>query len=442
MTILNSLLTATRRAWNERLSVITVKGGSSRQRTTFYTALYHALLAPTLFQDMDGRYPGPDGKVHQNAIRRNYSTFSLWDTYRAAHPLYILLYPEDAADIVNSILDFARQNGRLPVWNMWASETDMMIGYHAASVISESVLKGLPEIDGHEALRLCRETAERDNYRGIGLYRRIGYVPVNVEDTTINNNEWSLSRTLEYAYDDACIARLARYVGEKKIARNYEHRAKNYRYVFDKETRFFRPRLIDGTFVSNFSPFVYDHAICESNAWHYLWNVPHDLKGLRRLMGKQHFAERLDSFFSVPTPREVELPIFSTGMIGQYAHGNEPSHHVAYLYNMIGRPERTTAYVHRILNDLYSDCPNGLAGNEDCGQMSAWAVFSAMGFYPVDPTSCRYETVAPIFPEIILHLHRPDGTRRDVVISRDGDGLRLNGRTLKGQSFSHSELLK
>ncbi len=431
-----------RRVWNEELGKVEIEGGTQSQRTVFYTALYHAMIAPTLFEDVDGSYLGADSKLHKANGWHNYETCSLWDTYRAAHPLYALLSPHRAADMVNAMLAFAEENGRLPVWNMWASETDMMIGYHAASVIAEGVLKNLPGIDARRALKACVQTANLDNYRGIGLYRKLGYVPYDVKEPTLSD-DWSLSRTLEYAYDDACIARLAAFVGDKQTEKEFARRAQNYRNVFNPGIGFMQPRDTHGNFQPSYTPDAYTPHICESNGWHYLWSVQHDAQGLIDLMGgKKTFTAKLDSMFTYVPAGNAELPLFSTGMIGQYAQGNEPSHHVAYLYNKVGQPQKTRHYVHRILNELYHDGPAGLCGNEDCGQMSAWYVFSALGFYPLDPTSCTYEVGFPLFDKATLHLPAADGKARKLVITRDSKHMYLNGRRVKGTTLTHKELLK
>ena len=430
--------------WNKELGKIEVEGGTPEQQTVFYTALYHAMIAPTLFDDVDGAYMGADRAIHYAKGRDNYETCSLWDTYRAAHPLYAILSPKRAADMANSLLAFSRENGRLPVWNMWASETDMMIGYHAASVISEAVLKKLPGIDGNSALDECVKTANIDSYRGIGLYRKLGYVPYDVKEPTLGD-DWSLSRTLEYAYDDACIARLARHLGRKDVYGEYARRAQNYRNVYCKGSTFMQPRDSKGNFQPNFSPDEYTAHICESNGWHYMWSVQHDINGLERLVGKKRFAAKLDSLFTYTPADNAELPPFSTGMIGQYAHGNEPSHHAAYIYNKIGQPRKTQKYVYDILTKLYNDTPDGLCGNEDCGQMSAWYVFSAMGFYPMDPTSCQYETGTPLFDKVTINL---DNGHKFVVDTRNhAEGkyevcdIELNGRHLKKTYITHDDIV-
>lgn len=429
--------------WDRTLGLIEVEGGTSAQQTTFYTALYHALIAPTLLCDADGRYLGADRQVHQAQGWQNYGTFSLWDTYRAAHPLYNIILPQRSSDMVNALLAFSRENGRLPVWNMWSSETDMMIGYHAASVIAEAILKGIPGIDKDMALQECLKTANLDSYRGIGLYRQLGYVPYDVPEPTLSD-DWSLSRTLEYAYDDACIAALAQSMGRKDVAETFNKRAQNYRNVYNPVTTFMQPRKQNGEFQPDYSPDDYTAHICESNGWHYMWSVQHDPEGLIKLVGKKRFAAKLDSLFTYTPAANAELPLFSTGMIGQYAHGNEPSHHAAYFFNKIGQPEKTRRYVHQILTELYNDTPAGLCGNEDCGQTSAWYVFNAMGFYPFNPVSCTYEIGLPLFPKVTIHL--PEGKTFTIEAanmkpnSYDVQSITLNGRKLKGTSLTHADL--
>lgn len=379
--------------WNKMLGQIEMDTKNGDECAVFYTALYHSLLAPVVYSDVDGRYRGPDGKIHQcPAGRKHYSTFSTWDTYRAAHPLYTIIEPAAAGDMAQSLIDFSKQNGRMPVWNMWGAETDMMIGYHSVPIVVDAVLKGLPGVDAEEALEQCVRTARMDSYRSLGEYRRLGYVPCDVDTS------WSLSKTLEYAYDDACIARLARHLGRDSIYREFSQRAQNFRNVFNPATGFMQPRRSDGTFVENFDPAAYTRDICESNAWHYLWSVQHDIPALVELLGgKKRFEEKLDQFFEAK-PAGDSLPIFSTGMIGEYVHGNEPSHHVAYLYRYTDHPEKGEKYLRQIMTTLYSNTPAGLCGNDDCGQMSAWYVLSALGFYPVDPCGGDYVQGLKLFP--------------------------------------------
>ena len=438
-------LAAAREAWDRQLGRIEVRCEDRDEKVKFYTALYHAMLAPTLYSDVDGAYLGPDRQEHRTEGWDNYGTFSLWDTYRAAHPLYTLVAPERVDDMVNSFIAFYEQNGRLPVWNMWASETDMMIGYHAVAVIADAYLKGIGGFDAEKALEACVATANLDDYRGIGAYKKLGYVPYDLKDP-YNADDWSLSKTLEYAYDDHCIARMAEKMGRTDIAEEFYRRAQNYRNVYNPETGFMQPRDSRGHFVEPFSPDDYTPHICESNGWQYFWSVQHDVEGLIELAGgKERFAQKLDSMFTYHPGEDDELPIFSTGMIGQYAHGNEPSHHVIYLFNAVGQPWKTQQYAARVMHELYLNTPAGLCGNEDCGQMSAWYVFSAMGFYPVDPVSGRYELGTPLYPEVKLHL--ADGktfTVRANGVSRENcyvKSVKLNGVPYDKTYITHEQIL-
>lgn len=430
--------------WNKVLGKIEINDGTTAQQTTFYTALYHVMLAPTLFADVDRMYMGADHIVHYSNGWDNYETCSLWDTYRAAHPLYDIIEPKRAGSMVNSLIAFSKENGRLPVWNMWASETDMMIGYHAVSVIAEAILKGIKGINCEDALAECVKTANLDNYRGIGIYKKLGYVPYDLKDASLGD-DWSLSRTLEYAYDDACIAELAKYMNKKDVYKTFLKRSRNYRNVYCKGSTFMQPRDSRGTFQPNYSPDEYTSHICESNGWHYMWSVQHDIKGLKKLVGKKKFAAKLDSLFTYTPSSNTDLPIFSTGMIGQYVHGNEPSHHVAYLFNKIGQPEKTRKYVHEILTQLYNNTPAGLCGNEDCGQTSAWYVFSAMGFYPMNPISCQYELGVPLFENITINLD--NGKKFNVVCNGyeqgkyNVDEVLLNGHRLKSTYITHKDIV-
>lgn len=396
----------------------------------FYTALYHSMLAPTIYSDVDGNYLGPDRHIH-HTDGIHYSTFSLWDTYRAAHPLFTLTNPDRVSDMANSLIDFGIQHGRLPVWNMWACETDMMIGYHSVPVIVDAILKGFKDIDPDRALDICVQTARMRDYRSIGTYIDKGYVPTGVDDMG-GNDDWSMSRTLEYAYDDWCIAALAEYLGRTDIAREFHARAKNYENIFNTDTGFLEPRQADGSFITGFSPVAYGPHVCESNAWMYQWSVQHDISGLCQLFGgKKKMAKMLNEFFTFTEEDASNRPLFSTGMIGQYAHGNEPSHHAAYLFNHVGQPWKCQEYVAKICRELYLDTPAGLCGNEDCGQTSAWFVMSAMGFYPVNPVGGRYEIGTPLLPRLDLKLE--DG-RTFTVIAKGVDskhfyvkGIKLNG---------------
>lgn len=438
-------LAATRKNWNEQLSKVEIKSNDIDEKVKFYTALYHSMLAPTIYSDVDGAYYGPDKQSHQADGWTNYSTFSLWDTYRAAHPLYTYIEPQRVNDMVKSFLAFSEQNGRLPVWNFYGSETDMMIGYHAVPVIVDAYLKGIGDFDPKKALAACVATANIDEYRGIGLYKKYGYVPYDVTDH-YNSENWSLSKTLEYAYDDYCIARMAEKLGEKQIADEFYKRSLNYKNVYNSQTTFMQPRNNKGSFIENFSPDDYTPHICESNGWQYFWSVQQDVDGLISLVGgKERFAQKLDSMFTYNPSADEDLPIFSTGMIGQYAHGNEPSHHVIYLFNAIGQPWKTQKYAAEVMHELYKNTPAGLCGNEDCGQMSAWYVFSAMGFYPVDPISGKYEIGTPMYPEMKMHLANgktftilaPAVSKENIYIQ----SVKLNGKPYDKSYITHEQIM-
>ena len=403
------------------------------------------MLAPTIYNDVDGTYYGPDKQVHQADGWTNYSTFSLWDTYRAAHPLYTYVEPQRVNDMVQSFLAFFEQNGRLPVWNFYGSETDMMIGYHAVPVIVDAYLKGIGNFDPKKALAACVATANIDEYRGIGLYKKYGYVPYDVTDH-YNSENWSLSKTLEYAYDDYCIARMAEKLGERQIADEFYKRSQNYKNVYNPQTSFMQPRDNKGNFIHPFSPDEYTPHICESNGWQYFWSVQQDVDGLIGLVGgTERFARKLDSMFTYNPSADEDLPIFSTGMIGQYAHGNEPSHHVIYLFNAVGQPWKTQKYAAEVMHELYKNTPAGLCGNEDCGQMSAWYVFSAMGFYPVDPVSGRYEIGTPMYPEMRMHLDNgktftvlaPTVSKENIYIQ----SVKLDGKPYDKSYITHEQIM-
>lgn len=417
--------------WTKELVKIEVTSDDADKKTIFYTAMYHAMLAPTIYSDVDGSYFGPDGQVHQAEGWTNYSTFSLWDTYRASHPLFTYLQPERVSDMIQCFLHFYEQNGALPLWNLYGWETDMMIGYHAVPVIVDAYLKGIGDFDPVKALEACVTTANRDDYRSIGFYKEKGYVASDQEN-------WSMSKTMEYAYDDYCIARMAEAMGEKEIADEFYRRSQNYRNVFNPETSFMQPRDSKGNFIPNYDPEAYIEDICESNGWQYYWSVAHDIDGLIELTGGEaRFAERLDSMFTYETADKSKLPIFSTGMIGQYAHGNEPGHHVIYLYNRVKQPWKTQQYAAQVMHTLYKNTPDGICGNEDCGQMSSWYVFSAMGFYPVDPISGQYEIGSPIFPEVKMYL----ANGKTFIVRAENvsdENIYIQSVTVNGQPYNKS----
>lgn len=441
----DSYLNKAKRMWNDALGRIEVENSDMDETVTFYTALYHSMLAPTIYGDVDGSYYGPDKKIHKTNGWTNYSTFSLWDTYRAAHPLFTIIQPERVNDMVKSLIAFSEQNGRLPVWNMFGSETDMMIGYHSVPVIVDAYLKGIGDFDAESALKECVKTANLDDYRQIGLYKNMGYIPYDVVDK-YNSENWSLSKTLEYAFDDYCIALMAEKMGKEDLADNFYKRASNYRNVFNENSSFMQPKDSKGNFIAGFKPEEYTPHITESNGWQYLWSVQHDVDGLIELIGgKKRFEEKLDSMFTLIPKENEQLPIFSTGMIGQYAHGNEPSHHVAYLYNYTDSPWKTQKYVSEIMHELYKNSPDGLCGNEDCGQMSAWYVMSAMGIYPVNPVSGEYQIGTPMFPEMkikfadnkIFTIFANNVSRENCYVK----SIKLNGKLLTSPTIRHNDII-
>ena len=426
--------------WDNQLGKIEVSSEDGDLKTVFYTALYHAMLAPTLYSDVDGKYFGPDGRIHQAEDWDNYSTFSLWDTFRASHPLFTYIEPERVNDMIECFLHFYEQSGALPLWNLYGWETNMMIGYHAVPVIVDAYLKGVGNFDAEKALEACIASANRDDYHGIGFYKTHGYVPSDKEN-------WSLSKTMEYAYDDYCIAKMAEAMGKSEIAETFYRRSQNYKNTFNPASSFMQPRDSKGNFMDNYDPEEYIEDICESNGWQYYWYVPHDIDGLISLTGGvERFGERLDSMFTYEPTDRTKLPIFSTGMIGQYAHGNEPGHHIIYLFNRINQPWKTQKYAAEVMRSLYTNEPSGLCGNEDCGQMSSWYVFSALGFYPVDPISGRYEIGSPLFPEAKLHLG--NGKTFTIIAHNAGEenpyiqSVHVNGKPYDKSYITHQMIMQ
>jgi predicted alpha-1,2-mannosidase len=382
--------------WNAELNKIVVTDGNDTQLTTFYTALYHAMTAPNLFMDVDGRYRGRDFKTHEAKGFTNYTIFSLWDTFRAAHPLYTIIDRKRTRDFINTFLVQYEQGGRLPVWELAANETDTMIGYHAVSVIADAAVKGINGFDLHKAFAAMKHSAELKHY-GLGPYIEHGFIDMQDERE-------SVSRVLEYAYDDWCIAQVARLLGEKEDYDRYIARAQSYKNVFDRATGFMRPRN-NGNWLEPFDPREVSFAFTEANSWQYTFFVPQDVSGLVDLMGgRSRFINKLDQLFATDSRTTGREQADITGLIGQYAHGNEPSHHMAYLYDYVAEPWKTQERVRQIMDQFYKAEPDGLIGNEDCGQMSAWYVLSAAGFYPVTPGSTVYAIGTPLFPEVRFNL--------------------------------------
>lgn len=393
----DAVRTAAEDEWNKALGRIEVLGGEREQQRVFYTALYHCFLAPYLFNDVDGQYRGNDGQVH-TAKHDVYTVFSLWDTFRTLHPLLTILEPERTEDFIRTFLDIYEKAGRLPVWELWGNETDCMIGYHSVSVIADAYVKGFRGFDADKALEAMAASAMRDE-PGLYALRKQGYI-------SSEDQSESVSRTLEYAYDDWCIARMAQAMGKDSLAGIFFNRSSNWRNLYDAETGFFRARR-NGGFREPFDPYEVNFDFTEANAWHYSAFVPQDMEGFDRLLrstGHDGLEQHLDELFSASVQTTGRDQSDITGLIGQYAHGNEPSHAMAWMYNRLGRQDKAKAMVQRILTDLYHDAPDGLSGNEDCGQMSAWYVMSALGLYPIAPGDERMELLSPLFHSYRIHL--------------------------------------
>ena len=377
--------------WLDALGRVQVDGGSETQNRIFYTALYHALLQPNVVSDNDGKYRGMDNRIHQ-AEHDVYSVFSLWDTFRAAHPLYAILYPKRQADFIKTFLLMYEQGGRLPVWELAANETDCMIGYHSVSVIADSWYKGIHDFDSTLALDAMVKSATW-KHLGLPAYMDNNYLSIDDEPE-------SVSKTLEYAYDDWCIGRFAYALNKNDTAQTFFKRSESWRNLFDAETGFMRPRK-NGAWLSPFKPEEVNNHFTEANSWQYSFFVPHNIAGLAGTHGgKDILVKKLQTLFTTSSKTSGREQADITGLIGQYAHGNEPSHHMAWLFTELGEPGLSQEYVAKILNELYSDSPDGLSGNEDCGQMSAWYVFSSMGIYPICPGRPEYTVGNPLFNEI------------------------------------------
>lgn len=382
--------------WNKELGRIEVKGGTDVKRTTFYTALYHAMTAPYLANDVDGQYRGRDNKIHTAKGFNYYTVFSLWDTYRAANPLYTIIDRKRTLDYIKTFLLEYQQGGRLPVWELSSNETDCMIGYHSVPIIVDAFMKGINNFDKELALEAMKKSANWIHY-GLPAYIEKGFIE------TGDDNE-NVSKTLEYAYDDWCIAQFAKAIGKNDDYVTYIKRAQYYKNVLDPQTGFMRPRT-NGDWLSPFDPREVNNNYTEANSWQYSFYVPQDISGYTSLLGgKKRLETKLDSLFTVTSQTTGRDQSDISGLIGQYAHGNEPSHHIIYLYDFAGAPWKVQEKVHQVMNEMYQDDPNGLAGNEDCGQMSAWYVMSAMGIYMVTPGSNEYLIGTPQFPETIIHL--------------------------------------
>ena len=427
-------------SWQRELSRIDIEG-SDEQKTIFYTGLYHVLMQPNTMSDVDGRYINtnfeqcqmPPGEVY-------HSTFSLWDTFRAAHPLYTLIAPDIAAQFVRDMVHHHQTYGYLPIWDLWVQDNYCMIGNHAIPVLADAIMADLPGIDAEAAYQAIVESSTRSHFNSpFEIWEQYGYMPQTLQNT-------SVSITMEQSFDDACVALVARKLGHTADYERFLRRSHFYRNLFDPSTGFFRPKDEQGQWLKDFDPLSYEQpCFVEGNAWQYMWFAPHDPQGLIDLFGsREAFLKKLDENFSL-TATSGKVNGNASGFIGQYAHGNEPSHHTVYLYNFAGRPERTQELVDQVRREFYRATPCGYAGNDDCGQMSAWYIFSSLGFYPFHAGAAEYVVGTPLFTRATLHL--ADG--KDFVISAPRKTpqrihvkrVRLNGQPLKGHTITHQQIM-
>ncbi|UZR96718.1 GH92 family glycosyl hydrolase [Chondrinema litorale] len=430
--------------WQKEFEKINVTTGSEEEMVNFYTAMYHTFLGPTTYMDVNGQYKGLDQNVHQADGFTNYTTFSLWDTYRALHPFFNVIQPTRNADMVQSMLAHYDQSVHkmLPVWSHHANENWCMIGYHSVSVIADAVMKDNIDFDANKALDACVATANYRKYDGIGYYLDMGYVP---ED----KNSSSVSKTLEYAYDDFCIAQMAKKLGRDDVYKEFSKRAENWKNVYDASIGYMRPKLSDGTFRKDFDLLsTHGQGYIEGNAWNYSLYVPQDPATMIEMMGgKKQFVKHLDSLFTMDLPDEFFAhteDITREGIIGNYVHGNEPAHHAAYLYNWTDQPWKTQDKIRMILKKQYQAAPDGLGGNDDCGQMSAWYIFSSLGFYPVAPGSDQYAFGSPAIKTATLHLENGKTFEIEAVNQSDKNvyvkKIELNGKAIDRRYLTHSEI--
>jgi len=431
-------------AWNKELSKISIDA-SEDDKVNFYTAMYHTFLGPTIYNDVNGQYKGLDQNIHKADGFTNYTTFSLWDTYRALHPFFNIVQPKRNADMVQSMLVHYDQSAlkMLPIWSHYANDNWCMSGYHSVSVVADAVLKDVYKGDAKKALEACVTTARKRNYEGIGYYIDKGFIPAEKSGISVSN-------TLEYAYDDWCIAQMAQKLGDEKVYAEFSQRSENWKNQFNPKTGFMQERLDNGDFKPNADVMsTHGQGFIEGNSWNYSFFVPHNPKGLAEAMGgKAKFSERLDQLFTMHLPdaffSETE-DITREGIIGGYVHGNEPAHHVAYLYNWTDSPWKTQAQIRKILKMQYKNAPDGLGGNDDCGQMSAWYIFSSLGFYPVAPGSADYSLGSPAVKSAVIHLE--NGKTFSVETKNQSDKnvyvkkVLLNGKPILDHAISHKDIV-
>ena len=428
------------RQWNSELAKVKVVTKNQSDRRIFYTALYHTLFVPSDFVDVNGEYRGADGNVYTANGFTPKTVFSFWDTYRAAHPLYTILQPEKVNDFVANIVDIHKKQGSLPIWHLVGNETSCMVGVHSIPVVVDAYLKGFDGFNAEEAYSAVRSIADR-NDKGLSFVRELGYIPADKE-------EWSVAKALEYAIDDWCVAQMAKRMGKMDDYAYFMKRSKGYAQYFDPSVGFMRGKLADGSRRKDFDPFHSVHMqddYVEGNAWQYTWLVPHDVEGLVALFGSEKaFTAKLDSLFLVSSKLNEGASSDISGLIGQYAHGNEPSHHILYMYPYVGQQWKTAERVRQTLATLYHDNPDGLSGNEDCGQMSAWYVFSSLGFYPTNPANGAYVFGSPIFEKAsisvgkgkIFEVEARGCSSKNIYIQ----SATLNGKPLSRSFITHKEL--
>ncbi len=432
--------------WENELGKIKIEG-TDLQKEIFYTALYHTFIQPNTMSDVNGDYMATDfnnTNTNLTGVGVHYSTFSLWDTYRAAHPLYTILQPERTADFVKSMIRQYETYGYLPIWQLWGQDNYCMIGNHAIPVIVDAVLKGIPGIDEKKAYEAVKNSSLTNHQNSpFNVWEKYGYMPENIQTQ-------SVSITLEMAFDDWCVAQLAKKLGKEGDYKHFIARSQFYRNLHNPATKFFQSKDDKGNWIEPFDPFKYGanggQPFTEGNAWQYYWYVPHDIDDLIRLTGgEKAFCEKLDQFFTIKHEGETEINSNASGFIGQYAHGNEPSHHVAYLYNYAGQPWKTQKYVSEILTQLYNNTSAGYAGNDDCGEMSAWYVLSAMGFYPVNPSDGVYAIGTPLLEKSEIRL--PDGKIFTIIAEKKSpdeiyiQSIKLNGRKYDKMYILHQDIL-
>ena len=423
--------------WNSELGRIEIAGGSDEQKEIFYTALYHSFLAPNIYSDADGRFRGHDKNIYQSNDFQMHTVFSLWDTFRALHPLFTIVQRERTGDLINSMLDMYKQDSLLPVWELAGCETNCMIGYNAVPVIADAFAKGIVNFDQQLALEAMKASANSGLF-GLEWYNTKGYIPADKEGE-------SVSKTLEYAYDDWCIAQMAKGLADEEGYETFIQRAQYYKNIFDKKSGFFRGKS-NGSFVEPFDPTQVNFMLTEANTWQYNFFVPQDVNThIELLGGDDAYEAKLDELFTSEVGLSGREQSDITGLIGQYAHGNEPSHHMAYLYNFVGKPWKTQKLVRQIMDELYSENPDGLSGNEDCGQMSAWYVLSAMGFYPVTPGSDVYILGTPLFDTLRIRLE--NGNNFEVIsnnVSEDNfyiQSVQYNGKPWMKSFITHKMIM-